>query len=324
MIKTRNHSFQIPIFLIVFSIIVSGCQKVSHDKTIASTLPSKTATLIATSTMLPDTATPIPSATFTKTPRPTKTITPTPTNTWTPFPTLVHYEAQGLIEQLLTDNANCELPCVWGMLPGETSWHEAQQYLGSFMEYKGQGGGGTYSGTSFAFYYGSNKSTKKFDIQVDVDVEKYLATGFDLYPPGTAIRYSLDQILMRYGSPESIYIHTYPSSPIAGKLPFDVFLYYPEYGFSAFFSFNAKKIEEELQVCPKNQQIGPALYIWDPTEEAYSLEELYSSFFEDESIITLSVEEALGISIEEFTNVYRNGETTECFTTPGEIWIAFP
>lgn len=322
MIKTRSHSFQISVFLLAFSIILSGCQTVSGYDATATTHPSITGTSFDTSTIVPDTATPIPSATLTKTLRPTKTITPTPTNTWTPFPTLAHSETRKLIEQLLTNNANCELPCVWGMIPGETTWHEAQQYLNSFMEYYGQGGGGTYSGTSFGYKYPPHEITRKVDI--NIDVEKYLVSGFDLFPPGTVYRYSLGQILTRYGSPESIYIHTYPSSPIAGKLPFYVFLHYPEYGFSAFFSFNAKKIEEELQVCPKNQQIGPELDIWNPTEEAYSLEELYTSFFEDESIITLSVEEALGISTEEFTNVYRNGETTECFTTPGEIWIAFP
>ena len=322
MTKTRSHSFLTSIILMIFTIFLSGCQEVSDYETTASAYPSTTATLTATSTIVPETATPMPSATYTKTIRPTKTITPTPTNTWTPFPTLVHSEAQELIEQLLTNNANCELPCVWGMIPGETTWHEARQYLNSFMEYYGQGGGGTYSGTSFGYKYPPHVIMRK--VEINVTVKKYLVSGFHLFPPGTTYRYTLDQILTRYSSPESIYIHTYPSSPIAGKLPFYVLLHYPEYGFSAFFSFNAKKIEEGLQVCPKNQQIGPELYIWNPAEEAYSLEELYSSFFEDESIVTLSVEEALGINIEEFTNVYRNGETTECFTTPGEIWIAFP
>jgi hypothetical protein len=58
--------------------------------------------------------------------RPTRTPTSVPTAIPTPLPTLAPDEMQATVRQMLQTNGGCELPCWWGITPGETSWEEMQ------------------------------------------------------------------------------------------------------------------------------------------------------------------------------------------------------
>lgn len=308
------------IFIIVNLLLLvplSSCQMFSDTQEIAPdfaegktaivgmTLPASTTTFSGNST---ETSIPTRTATL------TRTATPIPSPTWTSIPTLQELQAKELINKLLVENANCELPCVWGMTPGTTSWYEAQQFLSSFMEYQGQNGNPR---GSMEVDYGSRESVD--NIQISISVKNYHILGFHLSPPGTAVRYRLDEILTRYGVPDEVFIGTYPDSPVKGFLPFDMILYYPNYSFSVLYNYNAKKIGDHLQVCPSDQPIGPELQVWDPQID-YSLEILYPAYFQQGSMPMLDMEEALGMDLEQFTNEYKNQFSSKCFITKNELW----
>lgn len=86
------------------------------------TLTLLTATLQAT---IPVFLTPIPSVTNTP-----MFSTPTPSNT--PVPTLSVEQEGDLLHSLMANNDDCELPCWWGIIPGETSEQEAQEMFISY------------------------------------------------------------------------------------------------------------------------------------------------------------------------------------------------
>jgi hypothetical protein len=124
--------------IVITAIVVIGCstgsstpvekleiptltiQSEAVTETIA--IPTEIPTLTTTQSPIPTTALPIS----------TITLTSEPTLTWTPLPTLSPGEADVLVMDLLENNAGCQLPCWWGIWPGETTWDEAKYYLETF------------------------------------------------------------------------------------------------------------------------------------------------------------------------------------------------
>jgi hypothetical protein len=91
----------------------------------------------ANSASITETLPPSPSVspTVTATHLPTETTTPTaaPTITPSPLPTLGSEEAISFTLNLLEDNNDCEFPCWWGIVPGESSWEETERFLRPFV-----------------------------------------------------------------------------------------------------------------------------------------------------------------------------------------------
>ncbi len=239
---------------------------------------------------------------------------PVPTSTLTKIPTFTDPEAILLINTLLTENASCELPCVWGMIPGQTTWIEVQQFLDSFLIYLGSAGS-----PSTAMYIDYRSSIDMPDMSLQIVVRKNIITNFLLLPPGTAARYRLEDILARYGVPEEVYIGATTSYPVKDLLPFDLIIYYPKYGFSALFNYNGENTGSHLQVCLADQPIGPTLDVWDPQIEL-TLEDIYPAYFEFPDWPMLTVEEALGMDKEHFTQMFNKKKSTNCILTPVELW----
>src|SRR5215216_5270875 len=75
--------------------------------------------------------TPAPTASLTK----TATITLEPLVTLefsqTPLPTLNSKNSSLTVQALMENNGECRLPCWWGVIPGKTSWHSAEEFLSS-------------------------------------------------------------------------------------------------------------------------------------------------------------------------------------------------
>ena len=119
--------------LILCLILVGGCRKASVTSALKS--PTEPTILPGTSTRTPVSTLP-PSPTHTLTPTATFTIapthTPTPSSTPTAIPTLSIEDAHARLLELLADNGGCRLPCLWGIMPGETTYQEGQVLLAPF------------------------------------------------------------------------------------------------------------------------------------------------------------------------------------------------
>ena len=298
-------------------VLLSSCQINSGtEETNPDDAKGKTAPVVKTEPTFKITPSQNPTKTTTPT-RPataTRTASPSRTPTWTPIPTLQDEQAKNLINQLLTENANCELPCVWGIIPGQTPWFEAQRFLLSFLEVEDQGGD-----PSSVLRVDFRSLEAMPDIEISLSVKKYDVMYILLDPPSTAISYRVEDILSRYGEPESVYIGATTGFPVKGLLPFDMILYYPDHHFSALFEYNGEIIGNQIRVCPVAQPIGPKLTVWDIRIDR-SLEELYRGIFDPSPPYLLNVEEALGMDTEQFTDKYKNKNPGNCFVTKTDLW----
>jgi len=94
------------------------------------TAPQLAPTLTSTPRINTATPTITPSATFTPTIQATPTF-PFPMNkrvSW-PEPALSASDWQARYDQMMQTNGGCQLPCWWGITPGETTIQEAQEHL---------------------------------------------------------------------------------------------------------------------------------------------------------------------------------------------------
>jgi hypothetical protein len=53
----------------------------------------------------------------------------TPTRTFTSLPTLSPDDAMEFVTEMIQTNGGCELPCWWGIIPGESHWSDARRFL---------------------------------------------------------------------------------------------------------------------------------------------------------------------------------------------------
>ncbi len=124
------------IALLLFSLLfsfgsVAGCAQ-SPDRLITPSPVITTPivrTIASTETMLP-TSTLTPAPTRTAKALSTATIVPTlPTSTPTVIPTLLAEDARQRLLDLLANNGECRLPCLWGITPGKSIYLEARSIL---------------------------------------------------------------------------------------------------------------------------------------------------------------------------------------------------
>jgi hypothetical protein len=245
----------------------------------------------------------------------TLTFTPTPLPaTLTPLPTLAPDEAAAFVRQLLNDNADCELPCYWGVTPGVSSWESAYQRFSTFADKIGQGSsdqlirdGVSYERTVFTIY-------KLIPDYSDVVAAHYYISNGTVFqigvePRGTEIRYSLHQLLTRFGEPDGIVIRILADTPM-NKPWYDLILFYQHKGIIAQFSSPAYYETQKLQICP--QKVAPNLILIEPDSLTLSAMKRasYGSNFP-------SIEKLLNMEIDQFYEQMRHSNA--CLSIDPEI-----
>ena len=126
------------ILCLIITLAVVGCVQqgnpIPNTQTKITQMP--TGTYVPTSTIV-HTVKPSVTLTPTKYRTASQTTSPRPTKipTLKPLPTLTTQEALLKVEDLFLHNGGCELPCWWGITPGETTWQSTQQFLASFAHY---------------------------------------------------------------------------------------------------------------------------------------------------------------------------------------------
>jgi hypothetical protein len=300
--------------------MVLGCRPLSLP--FASPTPSLAIPLSPSGTM---TMTPLPSLTRTpepsSTPLPSLTPTQTPAVTWTPLPTLPVEEAQALIQDLLENNAGCRLPCWWGIVPGETSWQEAHQFLAPFATKFEQGGSGqiveggiTYQTTNYTVAYEIVGEPRGGG--AGFGVKNGIVDLIYVGPNSTIRSYQLHQLLTNYGKPNDIFVETFSNLP-DGYLPFRLALFYSEQRILAEFEYEAQRADDMLKGCP--QPIGPQLSLWG-ANKVLTEEDIQRQISGPDTDPPLSLEEVTDMSIETFYQTFKNPAYEACIETPVELW----
>jgi hypothetical protein len=264
----NNQKF-IHIISFFFTFILVGCngkQIITYQNsppidattpTIVSITSTNRPTLrTATRTTIPLKQSVTPSQTLPVTNTPAVSVTLLPPSL-TPLPTLSPNQAQEMVLNLLKNNADCVLPCWWGITPGKTLWQNAYHFLSSFAERIDQGS--INASTIFEVYNtipGYRDSIASSYIMTDGIVEK-----ISVLPRGTELRYQLYQVLTEYGMPDDVLLFMSDVSP-AGSPWFYFYIFYVEKGFTVIFNGEAQLDNNIFQICPDG--LGPKLILIPP------------------------------------------------------------
>jgi hypothetical protein len=203
---------------------------------------------------------------------PSSSISSTPIPTWTPLSTLTPHQAQAFMLEMMKENAGCELPCFWGITPGETSWHDAEHSLAAFADSIIQGPvnnlmkDGIESPTTVYQFTFSHQDYSS-PIRALFGVSNGIVEKIEVFPPSTELRYSLDQVLNRYGIPEEVLLDLLEDTN-EGVPWFSFLLFYVEKGITVFYDGEAHINGEVFQACPT--QTAPELILIPPGSQSLS------------------------------------------------------
>jgi hypothetical protein len=186
---------------------------------------------------------------------------------WTPEPTLNRSNARSAVVQLIENNADCRLPCWWGITPGETTWEEARNVIQPLAAEWGQMGPYFYEpinpSTVSITYTFSFEITDYTDVgggSLDADLNSKI-TWLRISPYLTKQMFSLPKLLNEYGKPDEIYMEVTPDVPGNNQAPFVMILSYPERNFMARFTLEAFNRNGIVTGCVY-ATTSPRLSIW--------------------------------------------------------------
>jgi hypothetical protein len=283
----------------------------------------ETSTNLPTSTLqqiLPPTSTIMPTPSQTA----QRTMTPTAILTWTPLPvlpTLSPDDAETMILNLINNNGNCLLPCWWGITPGVTPWNQANQFLATFM---------TISGPSFTTIgyiiheiYRISRTDGEIYYTFGITVVNGIVHEISASDEIT-IGHQLNRLLENNGQPDETWLLIMPATP--GGPWFYLVLYYQEQGILAQYNgsainfgrldSNGEFIQTGFRVCP----IGMAPYLrLMPRDTSIRIPEGLG--FSGLTHLFRPLQDVTDMSLADFQRIFRNADSTTCFTTPPEPWV---
>jgi hypothetical protein len=288
-------------------------------------VPTETATVTVTATstltLVRPTSTPVP---------PTLTATPTvelPTATITPLPTATRTEEeeQAMLVELIQTNGGCELPCWWGIIPGNSPLETVKGELaerGFWVE-------GVWAGIGTANDFGVF-----LEFEVEGNIIQSIGAGGG-YLTGTEEEsaysqafaqgwqpYEIDAVLSRYGSPTRVFIyHPFQADPGSGT-PFHLILFYEALGFVIEYGGLGEQVSGgHLRVCPYLSDIFRIeLFLYQPGRIDNIVETILPpssiSYIADPETVyeLISWQTATGSSLESFYETYSQATVESCFT----------
>jgi hypothetical protein len=343
-VTMKHHKFSwiADIFLVNVLLILIGCAVISPAPTPSSESLSDVSTVVASRTSvsqtpLPTTQTATPGMAFTSTStstaRPvTATSTPQPqpiaTVTSMAISTPPGSEIERQVLWLYETNNGCQLPCWWGITPGQTEWSVAEEFFQRFDEdiYE------TFL-TSGLVYYGVSIPLPKEVFFVDhaelgVLVRDGIVEGFETNvsigdtPPRYLGQYTISTFLTKYGGPTEVWLSAYSSPPGGGAgsegvLPFSVVVFYPEQGIVASYSNNGVRQGDFVQGCPQENPVSYLVLMPPDINQTFKQAAGASSAFNREY---LSLEEATGMDVATFYETFKNPDNTTCLETSANLW----
>jgi len=209
--------------LLVASGLLAGC--ISQESTAP---PIRTETQFSSPTSIPTIS-------------PVSTLQPTQTMTLTPPVTLEPGQVENTVKTLLQEPVDCEAPCFWGIMPGKTTFGEAQNLflrLGLNLRFTLAEGGKEFYGVIYDLSKGS-EITPVLTVQDNIIKNLKIGINPTEQKAGTSREwsaYSPETLIERYGTPSKVNFASDwgPQSFFEMDMYFDNFdliVHYSVYGF---------------------------------------------------------------------------------------------
>lgn len=284
-------------------------------------------------------STPLPplSSTPTKT-RPTATLTPSPQPSLTPSrtlgPTLDLSSQESRVKELLIDNGGCQIPCVWGIVPGHSSWDETWRFFAK-MGYSPQPFVTNQGFTRWSVEIGSKNLTYGIGfnfIERDgiVQFMSFAVAGKSIYK--IAPSYELRNFMKSTGIPSRVYlapgfIHQLDDPPVhtAGEL----YIMYDQLGTMASYFLGGVRIDNRYRICPNDPYrfieyekgfFNGARLIIQSSDSNLSLEDAMNFFGTKFPSDARLIDEVTSLDTSEFFNLVVNPTNSDCFETEILKW----
>lgn len=307
-----SRSWLMLLLIILQIIILSNC--ISHDNT-----------GIVQNTSTPGTPSALLTPVYTSvipTIRPSITSLPSWTPTWTPLPTLPFDERLEILLSLINDDEDCPLPCWWGAHPGTSpiqSLRATFRIIG-VREYDTLIDDGEV-GLSYSVTLEAREESLP-DISVKLsDSEGTVGRIFLRFYVShsrpvafeTLNKYYLPNILAKYGIPSSVVIFVGP--PVERNAPtgYGIRIVYQHLGFAAQYE-GVTAPEKIVRICP---EYGNFNFIHIDLQSPYDGRSLRG---EDGYTRWLDIDEASGLSVDEFFQLFSDISISPCFESPENIW----
>jgi hypothetical protein len=230
---------------LVVGLIISGCSRLGANATTAVTTSEyKTQTSEATKILNPTSIKDLDITQATK--------------------SMSLQDKRNLLIQLFDTNGGCQLPCYWGIMPGETSWDYTLQFLSSIGNVVGPGGKGKVASYGLVLNdiggdLGEMKPVfwVKDGIVVSITIySHWIRPYFDN---------SITGILNEFGIPEDILLR--PTTDTPGNPYYELALWYPSKGIVVKMGGDADNNGNYLSICPLDILSSPVLHTWNPKEK---------------------------------------------------------
>jgi len=302
--------------------------------------------------------TPAPSSqpNVTPTETPTKrphTLTPDPSTiatqrlgTPTAPPTLSANDAKSVILDLLQNNGGCQLPCLWHITPGEADAQALEPFLARFGNVITTNEDTVLHIDRFSNSGGIDLSSYEGDLNFRLSLSYYLIGGeltqLELRAETTnksdqaAIfgnsrfnqlmnYYLLPQILSTYGQPAQVLVAPFQNdsdyiTPL--WIPFSLVLFYPDQGILVEYLLPRQTVGDKFLGCPLQSHV--VVTVWNPELQLSLAESAQKLSGQGLNALNVDyfrpIEEATGMSLEEFYQSFKDPQNAACLETPVDMW----
>lgn len=243
--------------------------------------------------------------------------------TWTPLSTAITNTSIKIIDEFASNNGGCELPCWWGITPGETKWQYVNQY---------------YSSISCNIEKGDDQLLFPV-ITKNIEKEYYNIFGVNCYgnyfsiweqnsvveaitvARNNQLEYTkLYRILTDYSYPDKIFLYTYSSVP-SDYHPFYLIIFYSKQRILLIYEIQANVEGNVISGCPYSAR--PSLRTWsnDIYWSDVEIDRIVLGFDSSERYNRIrSLTQATNMTKEEFQKVFSQQQNQECLYTPVVYW----
>lgn len=311
--------FESWLWIIISMFLYVGCTPISPtDIDIPATLISPSIT--SQSAQPAQTSTSVP------------TLTVTFTITSTPKPTLTIDEQKNYVTKLVKTKTACQLPCWWGFTPGKTTWKETEKiwrYLGVSI-WQGKINSGLI-GYSPLFFKGL---LRELDLNFSVSKEGVIDAIFIAGNPGGTQEqqdfesfweaYSPKQVFRMYGVPSRVLLSAPGQTGIgtSGNTGYILWVFYDHLGFVIRYDGTVADLPV-YHFCPElkegSNDITVIRFVLQYPNHDVPLEAT-DSILKHDMWRVKSIQEATGMSLEEFHQLFSQDKKPACFDAPHNIW----
>ncbi len=243
------------------------------------------------------------------------TLEPVVISTPLPTPTLTSEQKTLLLTELMASNSTCELPCWWGITPGEDTINVVPEIVlptGLVVRDDGQR---VLGGIQYSIDVRFNIHDKLINY-----IQVYALNQYGL-PENDWTQYYLSSVLNHYGKPSRIQVFA-PWRPDPGPLSYDLLLFYDDLGFVIEYIGLAEEIDIETgRACPHLTPSSINLVLYQP--ERFSPEEILKIAMPPQELQPIapadvlydwtSLETATELNVEEFYQEFKDVDDQECF-----------